>query len=222
MAGFFERLGNMVKGTGDKWLDQHEDPITVMEQKIAKGVEEYGELRAAHKASVNKVEKAEEAVKLQESNVAKYQRIAEVAVEKGEEADALEACDKLDKYEALLKTAQETLAREKDTERSLSSDVLDFANSIEKAKIDLNNMRSMVASAEAKEAKADFSDGFMSDGNSALERAKAKVEARLAAAEAKDGMASGPAEDPLLAKYGEETSGAAARLAAIKKAKGLG
>ncbi|HBF5809519.1 TPA: PspA/IM30 family protein [Clostridioides difficile] len=218
MADGLKRLSNMVKGGFDKWLDEHTDPIVDLEQDIKDGLKEYSELIGKQGVQQQRVEDARKEVNKYQGLVDRYHKIACAALNEGNELDATRALEKETEYESLLETAKATMDQHETIAHEMSMDILEYAKLIESSKVELKNLKSQLAAAEAKEAKAEFRGSFLSDGNDKLARAKGRVAARVAQADAKDKSASvGRVEDdPLFSKYDVDDNGVSAKLAALK------
>lgn len=179
-----ERLANIFKGNFNKWLDEHEDPVTTLTQDIIDAKEEYADLKtkwataaAAAKSDAAKVTKCKE-------DIDTYNKIAEKAVLAGNDTDAKRALENVAQKEGMLPTLQATADASAETVNKMQLQMAKYGEQIHQSEAILEQLKSKQALAQAKKASADFGSIDFGSHADVVNRAVAKVDAELAKADA--------------------------------------
>lgn len=187
--GLFDRVKRIVSSNLNDLVNKAEDPEKMLEQAILEMQEDLVQLRQGVAQTIAAQKRSEKQYNDAQNEINKWQRNAQLALQKGDENLARQALERKKTYtdtSAALKASLDTQSTQVET---LKRNLIQLESKISEAKTKKEMLKARITTAKAQEQLQSMVSGMNSSAMSAFERMEEKVLIQEARAQAQGELA---------------------------------
>ncbi|MBW4506666.1 MAG: PspA/IM30 family protein [Scytonematopsis contorta HA4267-MV1] len=174
--GLFDRLGRVVKANLNDMVSKAEDPEKMLEQAILEMQEDLVKLRQGVAQAIAAQKRTEKQYNDSSSEVAKWDRNARLALQKGDENLARQALERKKTYSETATTLEASLQQQVVQVDALKKNLVQLESKISEAKTKKEMLKARITAAKAQEQLQNTVAGMNTNSAmSAFERMEEKV-----------------------------------------------
>lgn len=209
--GILSRFNEIMSSNVNALLDKMEDPAKMVDQKLREAREALADVRQETATIMANETRAKENRDHLDSEIRRFQKLAEKAVLAGNDGDARVFLEKKNALSGQLVSADETYKAAHAQAEQLRQMHNKLVNDIKDMEARRESIKATVATAKAQESVNKLQQGITRAGNltSTFDDMENKAKSRLAKAQAMAALNTEPTDeaDSLAAKYGVEGAG---------------
>jgi phage shock protein A len=147
--GFLDRLGRVVKSNLNDMVSKAEDPEKILEQAVADMSESLVQLRQSVARAIAAQKKTEQQFNKNQIEAGNWQKRAELAISKGDEALAREALIRKKNFADTAAVLKQQLTQQNTQVKALKDNLLGLENKIQEAKTKKDMLKARANAAKA-------------------------------------------------------------------------